>query len=127
MSISDFQEVCWKLAAGREKALVPLLPSFLSFSFSLLLLVLFRSDWGLVRSDAMCVPWQPKSSPAPFCSLATSDVCTQVLLWETAPQVREGNLRRNYKGSLFSVHSLSFPIRRLETEGILDCAGGFKR
>ena len=130
MSISDFQEVCWKLAAGKEKALIPLSLS-LSLSF-----FLFpspsspgpcRSDWGLVGSDAIRVPWQPKLSPAPFRSLATRDVCTQVLLWETASQVREGNLRRNYKRSLFSAHSLFFPIRRLEAEGIVDCAGGFKR
>lgn len=68
-----------------------------------------RSDWGLVGSDAASTPRLPQLSPAPSCSLATRDVCTQVLLWETAPQVRQGDPRRNYNVSLslFSVSLFS--------------------
>lgn len=76
-----------------------------------------RSDWGLVGSDAVSTAWLSQVSPAPSCSLATRDVCTQVLLWETAPQVRQGDPRRNYSISLslFSVSSLQFSDWRLST------------
>lgn len=55
---------------------------------------------GLVDSDAVSAPWQPESSPELSRFLATRDVCTRGLLWETAPRVRKGDPRRNYKGSV---------------------------
>lgn len=76
---------------------------FFSFSSPSLLLILVAL-MGLVDSDAVSAPWQPELSPELSCFLATRNVCTQGLL-ETAPRVREGDPRRNYKGSvsLFTV------------------------
>lgn len=74
------------------------------FSFSSPSLLILVALMGLVDSDAVSSPWQPESSPELSCFLATRNVCTRGLL-ETAPRVREGDPRRNYKGSvsLFTV------------------------
>lgn len=78
---------------------------FFSFSSPSLLLLILVALMGLVDSDAVSAPWQPESSPELSRFLATRDVCTLGLLWETGPRVREGDPRRNYKGSvsLFTV------------------------
>ena len=60
----------------------------LSFPSPSLLLVLV-ARMGLVDSDAVSAPWQPESSPELSRFLATRDVCTRGLLWETAPRVRK--------------------------------------
>lgn len=76
-----------------------------------------RSGWGLVGSDAASVSWQPELPPTPSGSWGTREICTPVLLWETALRGE-----RATQGGVTSLQLLLHPFSSSSETGLqIEC------